>query len=285
MQTATPAASVSFSDGSGPRTLSADSISFLINPLWDYTMEDVPLRVQHIFEHVPIHPSFIKHWLKYEDGKLGGLLFPGSHMDVGSTKEPKIRILKHSPDTEYKNATSIQANISLYVFRREILESSELQPFDPAVWHPEAYESWCYMYDTFADAVGMECDADPQYPTEATLFVRRMMHTHFSDMGMIFSKKIWLDFGLGSMIHQTPHEFMRHMLMCMFMAYNSASIDLPPLFNAVTRHGSGRRVCAKCMIFKRGPGKMMRCPCQQVYYCDKTCQREDWKVHKLVCGK
>ena len=26
----------------------------------------------------------------------------------------------------------------------------------------------------------------------------------------------------------------------------------------------------------------MMCPCKEVYYCDASCQKKDWKVHKKV---
>ena len=109
------------------------------------------------------------------------------------------------------------------------------------------------------------------------------MHTHFNDFGLVFGT-MWRGFGLGEMVNETLKDFMRGILMDMFMTYNtkSAPPQLPPLFNAHTVR-SGQRVCAKCMAFRLGSGRMMRCPCHQVYYCSRACQKADWKVHRVVC--
>ena len=37
--------------------------------------------------------------------------------------------------------------------------------------------------------------------------------------------------------------------------------------------------CAYC---KNTEKKLMMCPCKEVYYCDASCQKKDWKVHKKV---
>jgi hypothetical protein len=57
---------------------------------------------------------------------------------------------------------------------------------------------------------------------------------------------------------------------------------LPPLYSPVAQ-SDGCRICAQCLTFRVGHGRMMRCPCHRVYYCSKECQRTDWKVHRLVC--
>jgi hypothetical protein len=34
------------------------------------------------------------------------------------------------------------------------------------------------------------------------------------------------------------------------------------------------------------PCGMMRCArCRNIFYCDATCQKTNWKTHKTVCGK
>ena len=45
----------------------------------------------------------------------------------------------------------------------------------------------------------------------------------------------------------------------------------------------GQRMCARCLSLMLGAGRMMRCPCAQVYYCDVDCQKADWGVHRMVC--
>ena len=40
--------------------------------------------------------------------------------------------------------------------------------------------------------------------------------------------------------------------------------------------------CRRC----RKESKLMKCAvCESVWYCGATCQKEDWKRHKLFCGK
>jgi len=45
--------------------------------------------------------------------------------------------------------------------------------------------------------------------------------------------------------------------------------------------------CAVCKKGCTGPSvKLLRCSrCQDVLYCSKDCQRQDWRIHKTVCGK
>lgn len=43
------------------------------------------------------------------------------------------------------------------------------------------------------------------------------------------------------------------------------------------------RTCSYDYCRKRGDS--MSCPCKMVEYCSKECQRRDWKMHKVVCGK
>jgi len=35
--------------------------------------------------------------------------------------------------------------------------------------------------------------------------------------------------------------------------------------------------CGKWML------EMKQCPCKQIFYCSRACQKKDWKTHKLVC--
>jgi len=39
------------------------------------------------------------------------------------------------------------------------------------------------------------------------------------------------------------------------------------------------KLCANCSE----PGCSLRCPCKQVQYCGKECQKADWPKHKGVC--
>ena len=113
-----------------------------------------------------------------------------------------------------------------------------------------------------------------------------MMHTHFTDCGLIFGVRIWCDFGLGDMARD--ENFMRDMLFSMFKAYfhnpQPETPALPPIFNAVAKEPD-QRICTFCLSTRLGPGQMRRCPCQQVYYCSTACRDADWKkVHKSVCS-
>ena len=40
--------------------------------------------------------------------------------------------------------------------------------------------------------------------------------------------------------------------------------------------------CALCD--KRLPAQHKRCPCRAVAYCDRTCQRKHWRIHKVMCA-
>jgi hypothetical protein len=263
------------------KSLVSDTTRFLFNSTWTHSMKNVNLPIQRLFDHVPIAPPLIRQWLKSTDGKMGGLLLPGFYTDVDS-KDPRIHIVKQGQSS----ATTIQADVILHIFRRELDPSPELQPFDPAVWNPDAYEAWEYMHTEFAPMFEEECDAknSPKLPHNICTLFRRVMRTHFADCGLIYSEKIWLEFGLQEMVNNT--RFMQKMLAELFWTYIVAPEppSLPPLFNAVTV-GSDQRICAKCLSFRLGSGQMMRCPCHQVYYCSKACQNADWKVHRVVCGK
>ena len=43
--------------------------------------------------------------------------------------------------------------------------------------------------------------------------------------------------------------------------------------------------CGHCGKREGVLGEFKRCPCKQVYYCSRECQRADWKLggHKLAC--
>ncbi len=110
----------------------ADCVRFTINPLWKHTIPDVTLPIQRIFDYVPIHPSHIKDWLRFGDG-AAGLMFP----EMLESREPKIGIMKSSVSPH-----SIQADITVYIFQRELAPSHALQLFDPTIWHPTAYSAW-----------------------------------------------------------------------------------------------------------------------------------------------
>jgi len=38
-----------------------------------------------------------------------------------------------------------------------------------------------------------------------------------------------------------------------------------------------------CAVCHRWLSHMMQCPCKQIYYCGRQCQKKGWKAHKLVC--
>lgn len=263
----------------------ADDVCFLMNSLWSRKFSDVSLPIERIFEHVPLNPVLIRHWVKPDSMSVGGLLFPRSPMDRESLV-PSIQILKSTVGTKAPKH-SIQTDLTLSVFRRELLLPDFLQPFDQGVWNNESYAMWKYFHADFAPMFQEECNASgsSRLPTGACTLFRRMMHTHYDDCGLIFGS-MWWKFGLGEMVAESIHDFMRRMLIDMFMAYNVRPIPpaLPPLFNAVIQ-GSDQRVCAGCMTFRLGTGQMRRCPCQQVYYCSVACQLANWKVHRVICGR
>ncbi len=98
---------------------------------------------------------------------------------------------------------------------------------------------------------------------DAGAHFQRMMNAHFNDCGLLFGT-MWHGFGIGSLIPDTQHEFMRNMLLTMFLNYHARpSLPLPPLSEVVTVD-PGQRVCAQCLTFMLGHGKMMRCSCHQV---------------------
>jgi len=267
--------------------LAADNVWFLMNPLWVQSFPGIALPVQRIFDHVPMAPALIRCWIQSDVDAMGGLFFPRLPLDRESLT-PSIQIVKSAATSKSAIESAINVDITLSLFRRELLPSHDLQPFDPAVWHPAAYEVWHYFYADFAPIIESECDAacSNRFPSGACVLFRRMMHTHFADCGLVFGS-MWWKFGLADMTNVSLHIFMRGMLAGMFKAYYFAPTPpavLPPLFNAVTL-GSGQRVCAGCMTFRLGTGQMKRCPCQQVYYCSAACQTANWKVHRVVCGK
>ena len=274
-------------DGKEYQAVVADSVSLLVNSLWEHSVRGVTLPIHILFDFVPIPHQLISEWLHSTDSKIGGLFYPQPFLDVES-RVPKVHIQKHSPNVVFRSGvdTSIKVDICLYIFHREMDTSSELQSFNHTIWHPFSYGEWWYMYTHFAPIIEEECDTMRVnlLPSGGCTLFRRMMHTHFDDCALVLGK-IWWEFGFGNMVQESGHDFTRRMLLGMYLSYNpkSPSLPLPPLFNAHTIN-SGQRVCAKCMVFKLGNGQMKRCPCHQVYYCSMKCQRADWKVHRVVCG-
>ena len=272
----------------------ADTVRFLINPLWSYSVPDVVLPIQSLFDNVPFAPAMIRYWLQCKDRNLGGLMFPRQYQDSESL-EPTVHIVKKS--TPLPGSTSFRAEVTISIFRREIVECTDLQPFDVSVWHSKSsYSTWCFIYHRYALLMEEESSdlGDPRLPSAGVCeLFRRMMHTHFTDCGLVFGK-LWCDFGFADMMIGVPLRFfMFKMLMQMFVKYNNkeavdknndVTTTLPPMFNASTVKGSGQHICAKCLTYKLGSGKMMRCPCREVFYCCEECQKKDWKVHRLVCG-
>lgn len=47
-------------------------------------------------------------------------------------------------------------------------------------------------------------------------------------------------------------------------------------------HGFAQEPC-ECGVCSRWFMHMMQCPCKQVYYCNKVCQKKGWKQHRQVC--
>jgi hypothetical protein len=265
------------------QTLAVDTVSVLINSIFECNLVNVTLPVKCLFDHIPMAPALIRHWLKTTDKVLGGLSFPATHLDMQSYI-PKLNIEKHTTGTVVNpKSNTIQVDITLYVFARPALDpSADLQPFDPAVWNPEAYRLWKRMHTKLAQIFEEECDqTDGRYPKGGAKLFRRMMHTHFSDCGLIFGK-LWFDLGLGDMVQVTGFHFMQNMLLDMCTKYIAKPLPLPPLCNAKTVH-PGQRLCAKCLTFKLGGGLMKRCACLKIYYCSKECQIADWKTHSVLC--
>ena len=230
------------------QTLAVDTVSMLINSIFEHNLVNVTMPVKSLIDHIPMAPALIRHWLRSNDRALGGLAYPAVILDMESYI-PRLNIEKHNPLLAISNDT-IKVDITLYVFARQTIdESPDLQPFDPAVWNLEAYELWKRIHAKFARIYEQECNRKKGYfPKGGAKLFRRMMHTHYEDFGMIFSK-FWFDFGLGNMIQEHGYFFMRNMLLKMCLKYITKPMPLPPLCNAVTVH-PGQRICAKCLMYK-----------------------------------
>ena len=267
------------SDGSEYQTRAADNVRLTINPVWSYSLLGVAIPAQRLFDHVPIHPALIRHWLRSEQS--GGLVFPAPMLDMESL-EPKVHIQKtRTPSGLPSSTLVIYVDIHLHLFRRAMPATTALPPFDPAVWRADSYAMWRYMHAEFAVMLEEEIEYagdatravfPPAQEDQCALF-RRMMRAHFEDCGLVFGK-VWHDFGLGALVedaddHQnnTKHTFMRGMLLELFLAYHAQSapppLPLPPCCNAATVD-PGQHICAQCLEFKLGRGLMMRCPCKTV---------------------
>ena len=56
--------------------------------------------------------------------------------------------------------------------------------------------------------------------------------------------------------------------------------------NAPKKNINGAHKCAKCDATEKAPGAFKTCAkCRDVYYCNKTCQKAHFKVHKKTCCK
>jgi hypothetical protein len=301
---------VNNSNGTEYQTLAADNVMIKLNALWSHSLADVPLPVSRIFEYVPIAPALVRHWLG-SSGTVGGLIFPVQPLDMES-KDLRLQIVKHSPIAASVDPLStLRADIHILVFRRDLSSlSTELQPFDPALWDPVSYERWRFMHSEFATVVEEELNltGNARFPSDGCALFRRMMRAHFQDFGMLFGR-MWVGFGLRELVGEPLHDFMQQMLLMMFLSYHapdSPPPPLPPCYSATTVD-PGQRVCAKCLTFMLGHGRMKRCgKCHQVrggggcavclmqdgradrglqvYYCSKACQTADWEIHRVVCG-
>jgi len=207
--------------------------------------------------------------------------------EPGPVLEDAVAVSPALPTDASPMVQHIKVNLTLFVFRRDLKESDTLQPYTRASgWNLISYLVWCELHATLAPVVqsGFDACRRSETPIDACALLRRVMHTHFDDFGLVFGK-IWWDFGLGAMI--TPvdlRSFMRCMLLDMFVTYYTLPVPPPirTLFNPRTCD-RGQRMCARCLSLMLGAGRMMRCPCAQVYYCDVDCQKADWGVHRMVC--
>jgi hypothetical protein len=130
-------------------TLAASSINIKVNSIWSRDFMDIALPVRHIYDLVPINPVLIKRWLESTDETMGGLCLPGKWLDTDS-KDPRFIIYKNRARPSAAKSDTIQANIKVCVFRRDIDPSPELQPFDQAIWHPNSREAWEYAHTCLA---------------------------------------------------------------------------------------------------------------------------------------
>jgi hypothetical protein len=307
----TPTSVISYVDDRDPqqnssvhRSLATDNVTMLVAPMWARSVIGVNLPVQKIFDHVSMNPVLIRHWLKDSSGIQSGLMFPRLPLDFES-RILAVQILKHSVNGPIKSnqisdhhpradgvlrrapptastAPSIQADLHLFVFRRELLDHAELDRFDPTGWRPESYATWVDMFVRYAPV--LEYEVNGRMPRGACVLFRRIMHTHYADCGLLFGD-IWWKFGLGDMIRDSLYVVMRGMLTDLFFIYSIVTSPpaLPAFFNAVTVD-SVQRMCAACLSSKIGAAQMKRCPCHQVYYCSIACQKANWKVHQTVCS-
>ena len=80
-------------------------------------------------------------------------------------------------------------------------------------------------------------------------------------------------FGLASMGTATTHFTWTYDPQISFNGYpTNLALSVVELF------------CAYCKLTP-GNGKLFKCSrCRSVSYCNKTCQTEDWKMHKSICG-
>jgi hypothetical protein len=284
-------------DGSEFQTLAVDTVRLTMNPLWSHEWTRVALPIPRLFDHVPISPALLRHWLRSASGDLGGLVFPGSHMRMTSP-EPRLQIQKSDRTAAVVSGPpfvgSLLVDLELQVFRRDLSApdvGEGLPPYDPSIWHRESYERWSVMHARLAPIVEEEARGyEAALPSGACALFRRMMRVHFNDAALIFGQ-MWWSFGLRELAGcESLHDFMRGMLMHMFTAYyvhqgsptKALRASLPPSFDAVTV-APAQRVCAKCLLFVLGSGRMLRCPCHKVYYCSKACQLSDWGVHRVLC--
>ena len=345
--TASPPLSVSapHSFGIFQTTGATANVVMSLFPLWTHAVRGAALPEARLFEHVPLHPALVRHWIDSEHTALGGLLLPRDPFDMGA-KEPFLQVTKAgypgggtpnrrtlvvmpgrggaeeeevvvNDDGEWPGAgffnlscssfapedyhhcspppqqplplppaaPCLRVDISLFVFRRELSASSALQPFDPARWHPASYAAWCDLHANLAPVLHEECARfnSASLPRDPAALLRRVMHTHFDDCGLVFGA-LWWGFGFGALAGIGLRTFMRGMLTDMFMVYHVQPRPPPisTLFSPRTID-RGQRMCASCLALMLGPGRMMRCPCGRVYYCGRECQLADWRVHRAVC--
>jgi hypothetical protein len=130
-------------------SLAVGTIGIKVNSIWSHELLGIALPLRHLYDHVPISPDLIRRWIESTDEKIGGLCFPGKLLDIES-KDPRFIIFKNRAQPSTAKSDSVLVNIRIHIFRRDIDPSPELQPFDPAVWHPNAREAWEYSHARLA---------------------------------------------------------------------------------------------------------------------------------------
>merc|ERR1712050_507372 len=88
----------------------------------------------------------------------------------------------------------------------------------------------------------------------------------------------------GSDWESESDEMKNHAKLTELLANPTADDEVRKQYANFLRKAHFPPEAAPCAVCSRWNAQMNQCPCKQVYYCKRECQKKGWKSHKPNCG-